>query len=166
MEYSIVVFVCNARSVGGTYIDRKVVEEYLRSEEYEIANRDRLMLGGLTHIDREVGDDSDIIGRDDKGLLHRNITHYIKDLYLNSGDELIATLVPLDPKNFTGKAKDNIEYLIGLLSSGIKLTGSVVIDGDWVTSRDGKGEDLRTIYKLAGWDITLNPDYEDSRFIH
>jgi len=148
------LFECNVKASDGSIIPREIVEAYLKSETNAKVNRDNLMLGGLTHKDRYGDKTKKGTGVDDPMILNRNTTHRINDLEL-VGDWVCAKLTVFDPDLFTGEVKQNIEYLQGLINSGVALPGSVVIDGDW--SKKGV---LLVLKLIVGWDVTLNPAYK------
>lgn len=157
MECLIRLFQCDVPASDGSVIPRSVVQSYLMSDEYKKANANKTMLGGITHIDRFLSENDEGIGEDDRTLINRNTTHYIKDLHFGDDNFVIATLVVLDETNFDDDTKANIRYLKGLLSNGVLPPGSVVISANWDSN-----EVARKINSINGWDVTRNPSFEGS----
>lgn len=148
------LFECDKKATDGSIMPKDVVMKYLMSDTYAEDNKNNLILGGITHKDRYGDKSYKGLGIDDPALINKNITHRLNDLYIE-GSWVCGTLTIFDPDNFVGEAKENIAFLQGLVLSGVAVTGSVVIDGDW----NKKGV-LKELNKIVGWDATLNPSYK------
>lgn len=159
MQVLLKLFNMEAQAADGSTIPRSSVEKYLASKDYKEVIDKRLALGGVTHKDRKVDPKyEDTIAPDDQILVDENVTHYISKIYIKSGDPYCyAEIQVLDPKDYSGKRKDNIENLMADLRSGIKLPCSVVIRAMWSYSNVAE-----EIIRISGVDFTLGPSFEGS----
>lgn len=159
MQVLLRLFNMEIEAADGSKIPRSSVEKYLQSEDYKTIIRDHLALGGVTHKDRKVeAQYSDIIGPDDQILISENATHYITKIYVKDNDPYCYAIVEvLDPENYSGERKANIQNLIGDLKSGVVLPCSVVIQAMW--SYDNIATE---IIRIKGVDFTLNPSFKGS----
>lgn len=153
---TIQLFQCDTKAKDGSVIPSEVVRTYLASPEYQEVNESNLILGGITHKDRTGDKSFKGIGIDDPALINKNTIFRINNVRFH-GLKIIADLTVFDPDLFTGPIVDDINFVQGLLRSGVALTGSVVIDGKW-----DKDEVLKKLNCIVGWDITLNPSYKNS----
>lgn len=157
LEFGVKLFDTTAKAADGSNIPRRSCEAYIASPDYQVLIRDRVGLGGLTHKDRKLGADlKGLVGMDDKTLINKNALFYITSLYFKPGDNfLYATAETFDPSLFSGELADNIQNLQGLISSGVRMPVSVVIQALW--SRQGVAE---KIIRIKGFDFTMNPSFK------
>ena len=157
IDFEVKLFDVTGLAADGSNIPRRSCEEYLASTDYQTIIRDKVALGGVTHKDRKLTPEyKGLIGMDDLLLVNDNVTHYITGLYFKSGDNfLYASARTFDPSKFAGKRADNIQNLIGMLSTGVRMPISVVIQALW--SKRGTAE---KIIRIKGFDYTQNPSFK------
>jgi len=151
-------------AADGSVISRNVVEEYLNSNDYKYIINNKLSVGGLTHKDRgsEQLEQYSSIGEDDVPLITDNITHYITKIFFKDATDnnCYAEIEIFNPDDFSGKRKDNIKNLEGMLKSGMMLPVSIVIQAQWSSQ-----ERCEKIIRIKGVDITLNPSFPNAGII-
>lgn len=157
LEFSVKLFDTTSFAADGSSIPRRSCEEYLKSDDYRTVIENKLGIGGESHKDRRLKPElKGLVGMDDQVLIHNNALHYYTKLYFKPFDEfLYADAITFDPDLFAGERKDNIINEIGILSSGVRLPVSVVIQAMW--SKRGTAE---RIVRIKGFDFTLNPSFK------
>jgi hypothetical protein len=162
MKIDVKLFPLGVRSVSGTDIPEDIFKEYIDSDRCKDALRRKIMLGGLTHITRDMPDDfNGKIGQDDVQLLDGNATHYIEKFWIGDDGYVYCRAVILDPEIFDDKQAANIRRLIGYLKSGVQLGVSVVVDSITDT-RTGAASQLLAI---IGFDFTFSPAFKDTKIV-
>jgi hypothetical protein len=162
MKIDVKLFPLNVRSTSGTDIPSEVFNEYLESDRCKDALKRKIMIGGLTHVTRDMPKEFEgKIGLDDVQLLDGNATHYIEKFWVNPDGYVYCTASVFDPELFDEKQAGNIKRLTGYLKSGINLGVSVVVDAvnDKMT---GKAMQLLAI---VGFDFTFNPAFKDTKIV-
>jgi len=162
MKIDVKLFPWGVRSVSGTDIPEEVLDEYLGSDRCKDSLKRKIMIGGLTHITRDMPDEFEgKIGMDDVQLLDGNATHYIEKFWKGKDGYLYCTAVVFDADLFDDKQASQIKRLEGYLKSGIHLGVSVVVDSitDKVT---GKSSQLLAV---IGFDFTHNPAFKDTKIV-
>lgn len=156
-------------AADGSTVSRKVVEDYLNSDEYRDTIENLTATGGLTHIDRCLpsdgcGNSSDgsgtrpvkgIIGKDDLLILNKNITHAIEKIYIGDDGWVYAVLKVFDETLMDDDSAKRIKQLKGLIRNGVKLNSSAVIIAFWSST-----ESCERIVRVSGIDITLCPSWK------
>jgi len=162
MKIDVKLFPWGVRSVSGTDIPEDILDAYLDSDRCKDALKRRIMVGGLTHITRDMPDEYDgKIGQDDVYFLDGNATHYIEKFWKGKDGYLYCTAVIFDEEYFDDKQAAQIKRLKGYLKSGIMLGVSVVVDS--ITDpRTGKSKELLAI---VGFDITSSPAFKDTKIV-
>ena len=157
LEFSVKLFDTTSFAADGSNIPRRSCEEYLKSDDYRTVIENKLGIGGESHKDRRLKPElKGLVGMDDQVLIHNNALHYYTKLYFKPFDEfLYADATTFDPDLFAGERKDRIINEIGMLSSGVRLPVSVVIQAMW--SKRGTAE---RIVRIKGFDFTLNPSFK------
>lgn len=157
LKFSVKLFDTTSVAADGSTIPRRSCEAYLSSDDYVKVINDRLGIGGESHKDRKLKQDlRGLVGMDDQVLINNNALHYYTKLYFKPGDNfLYADAVTFDPDLFAGERKDKIVNEIGMLSSGVKLPVSVVIQALW-----SKRNVAEKIVRIKGFDFTLNPSFK------
>lgn len=162
MKIDVKLFPWGIRSVSGTDIPEEILDQYLESDRCKDALSRKIMMGGLTHITRDIPNDFDgKIGIDDVQLLDGNATHYIEKFWKGKDGYLYCTAVILDPDLFDDKQASQIKRLIGYLKSGVQLGVSVVVDSvtDNMTSKS------KELLAIIGFDFTYNPAFKDTKIV-
>ena len=157
LKFSVKLFDTTSVAADGSTIPRRSCEAYLSSDDYTRVINDRLGIGGESHKDRKLKQDlRGLVGMDDQVLINNNALHYYTKLYFKPGDNfLYADAITFDPDLFAGERKDKIVNEIGMLSSGVKLPVSVVIQALW-----SKRNVAEKIVRIKGFDFTLNPSFK------
>lgn len=157
LEFSVKLFDTTSFAADGSNIPRRSCEEYLKSDDYRNVIENKLGIGGESHKDRRLKPElKGLVGMDDQVLIHDNALHYYTKLYFKPFDDfLYADAITFDPDLFAGNRRDNIINEIGILSSGVRLPVSVVIQAMW--SKRGTAE---RIVRIKGFDFTLNPSFK------
>jgi hypothetical protein len=142
-------------------IPRDVVEDYLRSKEYEVIRSNKTATGGITHINRSLTTDPSmnlkgVVGRDDLLLIKSEITHVLTDIFID-GNDVMGVLEILDESLMDTKSAERIKQLKGLVRNGIKVGLSCVILAYWDQNEVATG-----IKAIKGVDITENPSFAGS----
>jgi hypothetical protein len=148
------VFKCGDTAADGSTISEEVVKVFISSPEHRFNEGNKLIMGGLTHKDRNFSKEYEAIGEDDTSLINYNTLFWLDRFYVSSDGWLMATLNLFNPEKFEGKMRENLMYLNGLIEEGVNLSGSVVIDATW--RNDNACE---KIISIKGYDITLNPSF-------
>lgn len=156
MKVLLKLFSTEEQASDGSRIPRYSCEEYLLSEDYKLIIQDKLSLGGITHKDRKLDSQYDgVIGMDDQILVNDNVTHWISKMFFKEGDPFLYAFIEIfDPELFTGKRRENIVNLLGMLKTGVKLPVSVVIQALWSTMNVAE-----KIIRIKGVDFTNNPAF-------
>lgn len=162
LKVDVKLFPWGVRSTSGTDIPEEVLDEYLGSDRFKDSIKRRIMVGGLTHITRDMPDQFEgKIGMDDVQLLDGNATHYTEKMWKGQDGYLYCTAVVFDPELFDDKQSASIRRLIGYLKSKVELSVSVVVDSisDKMT---GKSKQLLAV---IGFDFTYNPAFKDTKIV-
>jgi len=165
----------NILAADGSYIPRDVVEQWLASDDYKKMIDNRSMLCGLTHRRRNIAATtnnaalSKVIGRDDLALLtdmpgNAPVAYVTKLELLPNDSWLYANATLFDEKLADSDAAESIKRLKYLFSSGVRVATSAVIIGYW-SSESGRGDVLKKIQAIKGFDWTVNPSWKDSQTV-
>lgn len=156
MHIKVKLFPLDRKASDGSMITRQVFEEYLRSEDYQMRERNKLFLGGVTHIDRNKPDRATGLGEFDRMLTEGNYTHYTDKLFIGPDNWVYARAKVMDDLNdYAGRSLELIKTLTRLLKQGIKLPVSIVVKAYW-----DKNDVARKIVLISGFDVTLSPGYK------
>jgi hypothetical protein len=112
----------------------------------------------LTHKARKVSDEETMknVPSADYLLIEKEVVGFVYQMFLKDG-YWMAKVQIFDPDKFTGKTKDSITFVRGLIESGIKLQSSAGIDAYYnPVTKEGE-----IIYDVVGIDFTQSPDFED-----
>jgi len=162
MKIDVKLFPLGVRSVSGTEIHEDVFNEYRDSDRCKDALRRKIMLGGFTHLNRDIPDEYEgKIGEDDVQLLDGSPTHYIEKFWIGNDGYVYCTAVILDPDLFDEKQAANIRRLIGYLKSGVQLGVSVVVD----SVQDKATGASKYIVAIPGFDFTFSPAFKDTKVV-
>lgn len=157
------LFTCVSAASDGSVIPKRVVEEYLRSQEYRNSMDKGLTLIGVTHRDRNLKASPNgnllagVTGKDDNLLLNRNSVGRIEKIFLpeDPSDEWCYGVGYIFDETLMDKeSAEAIRQVKGLIRNGVKLTTSAVIVGLWNSK-----EECEKIVNIKGNDITLNPAF-------
>lgn len=145
------------KATDGSIIPRRVVEEYLSTDEWKDFCAKRLALGGISHKSRKLDDKyKGLAGNDDQIFIDKNVTHVLYNVYFKDANDpaLYGEIEVLDPDSVEGEQRENILSLISMLKNGICLPVSIVVQAFWDPDNT-----CRKITKLKGVDFTLNPGF-------
>jgi hypothetical protein len=150
------LFNTDSKASDGSIIPRRVVDEYLGGEDYQLIKSAKLSVGGMTHQSRKLPPNFEgLIGKDDLLYVNDNCTHYISEIYFMDDDPFAHAILKIfDPDKFEGRRRENIVNLRGMLQSGCKLPVSVVIHALWSPSNL-----CEKIIRIKGCDFTANPAF-------
>lgn len=157
IDFEVKLFDTTQLAADGSNIPRRSCEAYIQSPDYQVIIKDKVSIGGVTHKDRKLRPEyKGLIGMDDLVLINNNATHYITELYFKPGDNFFyASARTFDPALFAGDRQVNIQNLIGMLETGVRMPISVVIQALW--SKRGTAE---RIIRIKGFDFTQNPSFK------
>lgn len=147
-------------AADGSRIPRKSTEEYLQSDDYQLIIRDKIAIGGVTHKDRRLSPEyKGIVGCDDQVLINDNATHYFTKIFMKGPEDpfVYGEIEFFDPDLFTGKRRDNILNMMGLVKSGVKVPVSIVIHALWDTLNVAQ-----KIIRIKGVDWTMNNSFPNA----
>lgn len=145
------------KATDGSIIPRRVLEDYLSTDEWKDFCAKRLALGGISHKSRKLDDKyKGLAGNDDQIFIDKNVTHVLYNVYFKdtSDPSLYGEVEILDPDSVEGEQRENILSLISMLKSGVCLPVSIVVQAFWDPDNT-----CRKITKLKGVDFTLNPGF-------
>lgn len=154
------LFTCVSPASDGSVIPKRVVTEYLQSEEYKNSMDKGLTLMSLTHRDRNLkaSPNGDLlhatVGKDDNVILNHSAIGRLEKIFLSDdpSDEWCYGIGYIfDESVMDEKSAEAIRQVKGLIKNGVKLTSSAVIIGLW--SQD---EVCEKLINVKGNDITLN----------
>lgn len=161
MHIKVKLFPLDRKAADGSMITRQVFEEYLRSEDYQMRSRNKLFLGGVTHIDRNKPDKQTGLGEFDRMLTEGNYTHYTDKLFIGPDNWVYARAKVMDNLDeYAGRSLELIKTLTRLLKQGIKLPVSIVVKAYW-----DKNDVARKIVLISGFDVTLSPGYKGAEIV-
>lgn len=161
MHIKVKLFPLDRKAADGSMITRQVFEEYLRSEDYQMRSRNKLFLGGVTHIDRNKPDKQTGLGEFDRMLTEGNYTHYTDKLFICPDNWVYARAKVMDNLDeYAGRSLELIKTLTRLLKQGIKLPVSIVVKAYW-----DKNDVARKIVLISGFDVTLSPGYKGAEIV-
>lgn len=162
MKIDVKLFPWGVRSVSGTDIPEEILDAYLDSDRCKDALARKIMIGGLTHITRDMPEQYDgKIGQDDVIFMDGNGTHYIEKFWKGKDGYVYCTAEVFDETNFDGGQASQIKRLKGYLKQEIMLGVSVVVDS--ITDpRTGKSQELLAI---VGFDFTFSPAFKDTKIV-
>lgn len=170
------MFDTNSPAADGSIIPKEVLLRYLSSEEYKRSIENRSMLGGLTHIARNVGNApsdmgaalSKTIGKDDLMLLPKAsmpATHYVTQIFYDENTGwAMADIQILNENLMDDNSKQSIKRFKGLLRQGILPGTSSVVLAAWQSSGTGCDE-CKEIKQIKSLDITLNPSWHKAQIV-
>lgn len=162
IKIDVKLFPLGVMSVSGTHIPEPVFNEYIDSDRCKDALRRKIMVGGFTHITRDMPDQyRSKIGMDDVQLLDGNATHYIEKFWVGNDGYVYCTAVIFDPELFDDKQANTIKRLIGYLKSGVQLGVSVVVD----SINDKMTGEATQLLAIIGFDFTYNPAFKDTKIV-
>jgi hypothetical protein len=147
-------------------IPRKVVEEYLQSDEYKNSIERGLMIGSISHADRVLtsrpGGDllKGVVGKDDAILLNHTGVSVIEKIFLpdDPNDEWVYAIMRFfDENSMDNKSAECIKQIKGLIKNGVKLSTSSIVLAYW--NDTGNGDICEKLISVKGNDITLNPAF-------
>lgn len=159
----------------GSIIPRETLEEYLRSENYLNAVKNRSMLGGLSHRLRNLENAPEeirtsnlkhTIGKDDLMCFTPEVgspTHYIENIYVENDGWCYADIVLLSEEGMDDKAVQHIRRLKGLLSQGVKPGVSAVVLAAWSSTSGSNSDICKKIIAIKSLDITANPSWTSAQ---
>lgn len=155
MNILVTLFPLDTSASDGSVIPLSSISEYLLSDSYkENVVKKHLSVLGITHKDRKKNNSDLRIGEDDTILMNKNNVGYISRIYTQNDGFAWAEVTILDANLFEGSMREDILYVTGLISSGMRPPISAVIDAFW----DGN-EVAQKINSIDGLDITLNPGF-------
>lgn len=161
MHIKVKLFPLDKKASDGSMITRQVFQEYLQSEDYQMRRRNKMFLGGVTHIDRNKPDRVTGLGEFDRMLTEGNYTHYTDELVIGPDNWVYARAKVMDDLNdYAGKSLELIKTLTRLLKNGIKLPVSIVVKAYW-----DKNDVARKIVLISGFDVTLSPGYKGAEIV-
>jgi len=161
MKILVKLFPYDSKASDGSLIPRSSIQEYLGSSEYkERVVTKKLSFLGVTHKDRQKSSDFSSIGPDDQVLINKNNVGFIYDIYLKDDGFAYAKVELFDPSNFSGTHKQDIDYVCGMIKSGVRPPVSAVVDAMWDAN-----EVARKINGINGLDITMNPAFKGSEIV-
>jgi len=147
------------KATDGSIFSKKVLLEYLQSDMYKYRIENKLMVGGITHLNRdESRTPSRIIAISDQMLLNKSITHYVTELYIQN-DWMYGTIKFLDEKIMDEDSAKNIRFIKGLLLNGIYVPVSASVVAEW------RGNVAVRVYDILGIDFTLEPGFQGAGVI-
>jgi len=156
---TIIICKLNNKSSRGYFFKEETVREFINSDAWADRKARKTALGVITHLERRKPEDlvnKDFVGPKDYMLVDKATVSTITDMFIEDG-YWKCTMEIFDPDKFTGKAKENIMYVRGLIESGVKLKSSAGIDAYYnpVTKEGQK------IYDFVGVDFTQAPDFSE-----
>lgn len=131
------LFTTQSRASDQSLIPRRVVEEYLMSDEYKEAVDRGLMIGTLSHRDRQLtatqGGDllKGVVGKDDSILLQKSGISTIEKIFFNPDDPndewVYAIQKFFDPDVMDEESAKSIRQVTGMIKNGVKISTSAVV---------------------------------------
>lgn len=163
IKFTVKLFNTIDYAADGSQIPRRSCEEYLTSVNYEKSIRNKTAIGGLTHKDRRLRPEfKGIVGNDDQVFINDNATHYITRLYFKDQADnfFYSDAETFDPELFAGKRAENIQNVVGMLASGVRMPVSCVIQALW-----SKRNVAEKIIMMKGFDFTQNNSFKGAELV-
>lgn len=151
------------KSQRGYWFTEPEVRKFIDSSTWARRKADRTALCSMTHRSRRKPEnpaDIKAVGPRDYMLIDKTTVGTVIDMWIENGYWMCKILF-FDPDKFEGKAKEEIAYANGLVSSGVKLRSSAGIESYY--NEITKHAD--TIYDFVGVDFTNNPDFEEGGIV-
>lgn len=162
MKAKVSLYKCGSKASDGSSVSRKVTQEWLDSSDYQQLIKTRMGLGGITHKDRQVLDESlkSVIASEDGILLNTNSTHFFTKVYLTDDDWCCAEIEFFEEDDMDEVTGEKLKHIKGLLRKGVKLPVSSVIRAHW-----NMREEAESIVRIKGCDFTLDPAFSNSEIL-
>lgn len=171
-QIDVSLFPLDRRSHDGSIIPKQVAEQWLQSEDFIERIDTRTMYVNLTHIHRQLIDEThaNYIADLDEALLQGNIHGYIEDIWIDNykdAEYCIARIMIFDSENYYPKGSKSYEYIqtiLRLLQHGSRPPVSSAILAYW----DDSVADTSTcteIVTIFGVDFTLRPSFNSTEVL-